>query len=443
MSRIWSSELPALIVALVALLALGLLGGSWLLASLVTLGGYIGWLYYRLHKLETWVRRGTKASEAYDDDGFVGFIIRDLYRQKKAANRRKKKTKEILRRLNRNISALPDATVLLSESLEIEWCNAPARYLLNIRSPQDLGYRITNLIRFPEFLEYLDDYEARDSVEVPSPGDPLITVQIKMSSIGGGQTLLTARNVSDQKLLQESLKNFVANASHELKSPLTVISGHLEMLDAEPGLGETGKASLATAQHQADRMKDLIQSLLLLSQVESYQLKPNEGERVAVHDLMTSAMTTIEKYPDRARIEWDYPPGLYLLGIKAELEGICFNLVDNALKYSTPATPIRVSWERNLLGELTLSVSNDGPGIDPDDLPRLTERYYRAARSSAEVGGSGLGLAIVQQAASKHGALLEIDSQADATTTFRVTFPSYRCFDAPRAAGNVVRLADY
>ena len=443
MSRIWSSELPALLVALVALLAIGLLGGNWLLASLLTLGGYIGWLYGRLLKLERWVARGTKASEVYDDDGFLGYIIRELYKQKKSANRRKKKTKEILRRLNRNIAALPDATVLLNDDLEIEWCNAPARYLLNIRSPQDLGYRITNLLRFPEFLQYLEDYATRDFVEVPSPGDSLITVQIKLSSIGGGQTLLTARNVSDQKRLQESLKNFVANASHELKSPLTVIAGHLEMLDAEPGLGETGRASLTTARRQAARMKDLIQSLLLLSQVESYQLKPDEGERVAVQELMASAMTAIEKYPDCARVEWDYPPDLYLLGIEAEIEGICINLIDNALKYSTPATPIRVSWERNLLGELTLSVSNEGPGIDPDELPRLTERYYRAARSSSDVAGSGLGLAIVQQAANKHGALLEIDSQPDATTSFRVTFPSYRCFDAPRAAGNVVRLADY
>ena len=443
MSRIWSSELPALLVALVALIALGLLGGNWLLASLVTLGGYIVWLYYRLLKLETWVHRGTKASEVYDDDGYIGFIIRDLYRQKKAANRRKKKTKEILRRLNRNISALPDATVLLSEALEIEWCNAPARYLLNIRSPQDLGYRISNLIRFPEFLEYLDDYEARDSVEVPSPGDPLITVQIKLSSIGGGQTLLTARNVSDQKMLNESLKNFVANASHELKSPLTVISGHLEMLAAEAGLSDDGKASLETATRQAARMKDLIESLLLLSQVESYQLRPGEGERIAVDELMAATLAAMEKYPDRDRIRCEFPDGLFLLGVKAELEGICINLVDNALKYSTPATPILLAWERNLLGELTLSVSNQGPVIDPDDLPRLTERYFRAARAGAEVAGSGLGLAIVQQAANKHGALLEIDSQPDAATTFRVTFPSYRCLDAPQSTAKVVRLADY
>ena len=442
MSRIWSSELPALLAAAVGFLALGLLGGNWFVASLLTLGAYIGWLYYRLHRLETWVSRGTKASEVYDDGGFVGIIIRQLYQQRKNYNKRKRRTKEILRRLNRNISALPDATVLLNEALEIDWCNAPARYLLNVRSPQDLGHRITNLIRNPEFLAYLEDIEAAEHVEIVPVTDPLLTVQIKVTAIGDSQLLLIARNVSDQKRLQESLKNFVANASHELKSPLTVISGHLEMLEAEARLGEAGKSSLQTAQRQAARMRELIESLLLLSQVESYRLRPGEGERVAVLELMTSTSAAIEKYPDRDRVEWDFPPGLYLLGVKAELEGICINLVDNALKYSTPETPILVRWEKNVLGEFVFSVGDAGPGIDPDDLPRLTERYFRAARSAADVAGSGLGLAIVQQAANKHGAVLEIDSRAD-ESVFRVTFPSYRCFGEARAAGNVIRLADY
>ena len=443
MSRIWSSEFPALLAAAIGLVTIGLLGGNWFVAALLTLGAYICWLYYRLLKLENWVGRGTKASEVYDDDGFIGIIIRQLYQQRKAHSKRKRRTKEILRRLNRNISALPDATVLLNTKLEIDWCNEPARYLLNVRSPQDLGHRITNLIRNPDLLSYLADVEASEYVEIASPGDPSITVQIKITPIGDTQSLLIARNVSDQKKLQESLKNFVANASHELKSPLTVISGHLEMLEAEARLSDSGKLSLQTAQRQAARMRDLIQSLLLLSQVESYQLRPGEGERIAVLEIMTNTNAAMDKYPDRDRVEWDIPADFFLLGVKAEIEGICINLVDNALKYSTPDTPIRVRWEKNVLGEFVFSVSDAGPGIDPQDLPRLTERHFRAARSAADVAGSGLGLAIVQQAANKHGALLEIDSEPGESTTFRVTFPSYRCLAEADVADNVVRLADY
>ncbi len=441
MSRIWSTEASALIAAALALGVLGQLLGNWFIASVLTFGAYILWLYHRLVKLEKWINQGTKTSQVYDDDGFIGIIIRQLYQQKKNYNQRKKRTKSILRQLNRNISALPDATVLLNDELEIVWCNEPARYLLNIRSPQDLGSRIGNLLRVPGFLGYLNDLDSREYVEIRSPRDQQITVQIQVSSIGNGQLLLIARNVSDQKRLQESLKNFVANASHELKSPLTVISGHLEMLEGEP-LSNTGRESLATAQRQAARMKELIQSLLLLSQVESYQLRPGEGERVAIAEIMTATMAAMDKYADRERVEWYYPNDFYLLGVKGEIEGICINLVENALKYSTPNTPIRVSWEKNLLGEYQFVVADQGPGIDPQDLPRITERYYRAARTAAETAGSGLGLAIVQQAANKHGATLEIDSSRDGST-FTVSFPSYRCLvEEPRKA-RVVHLADY
>ena len=443
MSRIWSTERAAIFAAASALLILGLLTGDWLIATLLVLGSYILWLYRRLAKLEKWIRRGTKISQVYDDSGFVDTIIRHLYQQKKQHVQRKKRTKSILRRLNRNISALPDATVLLGSDLEIQWSNAPARYLLNIRSPQDIGYRISNLIRGPEFLDYLTNIDSREFIDIDSPIDPAITVQIKIASIGGNQMLLIARNVSDEKLLQESLKNFVANASHELKTPLTVISGHLEMLESGENLSPAGKESINTVQRHTERMTDLIQSLLLLSQVESHQLRPDEGDRIAIEDLMLATMAAMEKFPDRERVEYHYANDCFLLGVKSELEGICINLVENALKYSTPETKISVAWDVNALGEYIFSVTNQGIGIEAQDLPRVTERYYRAPRITAEIAGTGLGLAIVQQASIKHAAILQIDSEPEAETCFSITFPSYRCSKEQRKTARVYRLSEY
>jgi two-component system phosphate regulon sensor histidine kinase PhoR len=333
--------------------------------------------------------------------------------------------------------------VLLNAELEILWCNEPAHYLLNIRSPQDIGYRISNLLRNPEFIKYLDDRDARESIEIASPNHPTITVQIKVISIGGSQSLLIAHNVSDQKLLQESLKNFVANASHELKSPLTVIAGHLEMLEDEQKLSSAGRASLQVAIRQTDRMRDLIRSLLLLSQVESYQLRPDEGELVSLGAIMLNTLAAVEKYSSHERVVYFYPADWLVLGVKAELEGICINLVENALKYSTPNTPIQVSWESNPPGEFLFTVINNGPGIEALDLPRLTERYFRAARNTTDIAGSGLGLAIVQHAANKHGATLEFNSTPDEQTRFCVTFPSYRCLDEQRKTARVYRLSNY
>lgn len=443
MGQIWSREFPALLAVAIAMVMLGLLLENWFLAATLSLGAYIAWIYQRMARLESWIRKGTKVSQVYDDGGFFGIIVRQLYQQKKNYNQRKKRTKAILGTLNRNISALPDATILLNRDFEIDWCNEPARYLLSIRSPQDLGYRISNLIRDPDFHDYLKNNKSREHIEIKAPGDTQITVQIKIIDLGAEQLLLVARNVSDQKQLQEGLKNFVANASHELKSPLTVIAGQLEMIEGEPGLSTQGRESVASAQRQAGRMKQLIHDLLLLSQVESYQLRPDEGEKVAVADIMASAMVAMASYPDRERIKWDYDDKLSLLGIKAELEGICINLVENALNYATPNTPIRVSWEVNLLGEYLFSVIDQGPGISAPDLARITERYFRGARTAADVTGSGLGLAIVQQAANKHGASLEIDSRLRVGSTFRVIFPSYRCLEDKPHTAKVFQLSDY
>lgn len=444
MSKIWAAESYAMLTALFVIVLTGTLLGDWLLAISLTLGGYIVWLYLRLKKLEKWLRRGTKPSEVYDDDGFIGIIIRHLYQQKKVYNERKKRSKEMLGRLNRNISALPDATVLLNDQLEIEWCNAPAQYLLKIHPRHDLGQRIGNLIRYPEFLRYLNAPEEKDFLEIKAPGDNAITLQIKVVRFGDNQYLLTVRNISDQKMLQEGLKHFVANASHELKSPLTVIAGHLEMLEEESGLSAAGEQSIKILQNQSKRMHHLIDDLLLLSQVESYHLQPDEGDRLSVSEMMRNIMSALTEGSTAGRIDVKISDNFILLGVKHEIEGICINLIENALKYSNDPSPVTVSWSENSSGEYIFSVSDRGPGIGEQDLTCITERYYRGRHTTAEqITGSGLGLAIVQQAADKHGASLDISSQLGKGSTFSVTFPSYRSLNKEKELATVIRLADY
>lgn len=443
MANIWSTETWAILIAACALIIIGVLTGNWFLACAVTLGSYIAWLYRRLLKLEHWIRQGTKASQVYDDSGFVGIIIRQLYQQKKAQNKSKRRTKRLLRRLHQNISALPDATVLLDGNLQIEWCNEPARYLLNLRSPQDLGYKLGNLIRDPELATYLNDPDSREYIEIVSPIDPAVVLQIKIAAFAGNQFLLIARNVSDQKKFQESLKNFVANASHELKSPLTVIAGHLEMLEKEDNLSESGQRSLEIAARQTKRMKELIEGLLLLSQVEGRRLDLGEGENISITELMVNVMAALEKYDNQDRIELEHPSGLYLLGVNTEIESICINLIENAIKYTTPGTPIKVRWEVSPSGEYIFGVEDQGPGIEADEIPRITKRYYRGARSRVEATGSGLGLAIVKHAVNKHGATFRIESEPGRGSCFRVFFPSYRCQQEARKSARIIKLSNY
>jgi two-component system phosphate regulon sensor histidine kinase PhoR len=444
MNKIWLTERLNLLVAFFVLIFLTTLTSDWMFAAVLTLIGYIAWLYYRLIRLEQWLSRGTKVSEVFNDNGFIGNIVRHLYRQKKHSNERKKRTKDILGRLNRNIAALPDATVLLNQFREIEWCNEPAQYLLGIHGRNDLGQRITNLIRRPDFAIYLDDPDARQHLEVQAPGDSHLTIQVRVVRFGDDETLLIARNISDQALLQEGLKNFVANASHELKSPLTVISGHLEMLEDETELTASGQKSLQTAQRQTDKMKDLVEDLLLLSQVESYHLQADEGERIDCNALTRDIITALDVGLNQGRIEYRSDEQFWLLGVKAEVEGICINLIENALKYSPQKTSVSVSWSINRQGELLFSVSDSGTGISANDLPYITERYYRGSFTGGESSteGSGLGLSIVQQAANKHGATLTIDSSSEQGSRFTVSFPSYRLLNQlPKAT--VIKLVNY
>lgn len=442
MHKIWTREGKFILIAVTILIISGMVFENWFLTTLFVLSGYIGWLYLRLANLESWLSRGTKPSEVYDDSGLLDDIVRHLYRQKKLHDKRKKRTKDILRRLHRNISALPDATVLVNEQLEIEWSNEPAQYLLGINNRQDIGQRIGNLIRHPKFLRYLISPDKKNYLEIESPFEHNVTLHIKVVRFGKNQRLLTARNVSDQKQLQDGLKKFVANASHELKTPLTTITGHLEMLENETSLSNSGKKSVQAAQKQSRRMKNLIQDLLLLSKVESYQLQPSEGDRLSLAEIMTNVMAAVDLDCKQKFISCDTPEDFYLLGIKTEIEGICINLIENAIKYS-PAkdSPIDIRWTKNKKNEHVFSVTDRGIGISEQDLPHITQRYFRASTArAAGSSGSGLGLAIVKQAAAKHGARLEIQSKLNKGSCFSVIFPSYRGLNHDQQ-GNVIHLA--
>ena len=440
MKQIWETEKTALFFTFVWISLTGIIFQNWIVAILFPLVSYIIWLYFRLYQLEKWLSQGTKTSQVFNDNGFIGLIIRHLYVQKKVNNKRKKRTKEILRRLNTNISALPDATVLLDQNFEIEWANAPANYLLGINR-RDIGQRIDNLIRHPEFQSYLHHPEDKPKLEIQSPLDHRIILQVKAVSFGKNQRLLIFRNISDQKQLQEALKNFVANASHELQTPLTSIIGYLEILEAEQSLSEVGKKSITVLQQQSQRMKQLIQDLLMLSRVESYQLQPQEGEQISVSDSMHNVMRAIGKNCNHSSIQCHTPDGYFLLGIQSEVESICINLIENAIKHSPQDTSVLISWEKNNKDEYIFTVKDKGMGIDGQDLPFITDRYYRGSdTTSRQISGSGLGLAIVQQVAQKHGANLDIKSELNKGSTFSVTFPAYRTIHQHPKISNVYSL---
>ncbi len=220
---------------------------------------------------------------------------------------------------------------------------------------------------------------------------------------------------------------------------LTAISGYLELLEAEPGLSESGHEALRVASEQYRRMDALIRDLLQLSRLESRTLEPEDGD-----ELNLAALThqLVEHLPDpkqRERVELDIEDGMHLRGLKLEIESILQNLLDNALKYSED--PVRIRWRSDEGGTIRLELEDQGPGIETRELEAIRRHYYRGKDTTArQIPGYGLGLAIVEQAARLHGGRLDIESEPGKGSRFSVIFPAWRNVDHDGGDGKILNL---
>jgi two-component system phosphate regulon sensor histidine kinase PhoR len=287
-------------------------------------------------------------------------------------------------------------------------------------------------VRHPEFIEYLDKRGALPPprIHLAKQGDRWLLFQLVTTS-ESGQQLLLLRDVTSEARLDSMRKDFVANASHELRSPLTVISGYLDSLADEPALGAAWQQPVQEMRRQSDRMRAVVQDLLELSRLES---RGGEAERapVDVGDMLALIRKDALARPERpAPVELQLDSDDLLLGSETELHSILSNLVSNAVKY-TPATGrVHMRWWTDEKGG-HVEVRDTGIGIPAEHLPRLTERFYRVdAGRSRKLGGSGLGLAIVKHALQRHDGRLEVQSVEGQGSTFACHFPPARV--APRA----------
>jgi two-component system phosphate regulon sensor histidine kinase PhoR len=256
----------------------------------------------------------------------------------------------------------------------------------------------------------------------------------QLISYGEDQRLLMLRDVTREVRLEQMRKDFVANASHELRSPLTVVAGYLENFGSDPSLGELG-APIAEMRRQTDRMTRIIEDLLELSRFEAND-GPIKGQPIDVAAMAAMLRKDVLARPVHPRqVEVAIESGASLIGDEAMVQSAFSNLVDNAAKYTPPEGSVFIRWWVDQDGG-HFSVRDTGPGIPSEHLPRLTERFYRVDPGrSRETGGSGLGLAIVKHALHRHGARLEIDSHEGRGSTFVCHFPADRLFEQ-RAAAN-------
>lgn len=432
MSNPWYIEGWRIGAVIIALLVIWGITGNWLLATLLPLTIYLSWHIYQLYCLERWLGSGLKSDEAPDTNGVWGSIIQHIYRQKQLEKKHKKKYKSLLKRFNSVVSVFPDAAIVLNQHKEIEWSNKAAKKLLDIEYTRDRGQHIGNLIRDPEFqhgLQYKKPHINDVTLELSSPHSTTHIV-LRLIPFGKGQYLLIASDISQQINLQKMRESFVANASHELRTPLTVIAGYLEILESNPDLPENWHEPIISAQLQATRMAQIIEDLLTLSRLETTTyLSKYSGTIVDVSVILANIVNDIQKTVamDNHTLHLDTEPTLKIRAVESEINSVCLNLIKNAIKHTPAGTTVQIRWFFNHTGQACLQVIDNGKGIPAEDIPHLTERFYRVnVGRSRQVGGTGLGLSIVKHIMERHQGYLLISSQPDVKTEFIACFPVYR-----------------
>ena len=376
-----------------------------------------------INELEKWLSRGM-FRDYRDRKGIWGDIYYHLWKIKKTDKKRKKKLSRMIDQFRKSTDALPDAAVVLGEHAEIEWSNKAAREVLGLKR-SDKGQRIPNLIRTPQFNQYLKAHDYRQKIFIPSPVNDSLILQISIVPYGAGLRLLLAQDVTQIKNMERMRTDFVANVSHELRTPLTVLKGYLETLQDMNDVPAAYARSFQNMAAQTERMQHLIDDLLLLARLET---QPKKSECVDMKSLLEQVCQEsdlLEK--DERRIELTLASTANIAGDKQELQSAFTNLVVNAMKYSPATSPVKVSWQQNAAGALCFEVEDFGEGIASHDIARITERFYRAeVKRNQKIAGTGLGLSIVKHVLVRHDAKLEIDSQLGKGSRFRCLFPAQR-----------------
>jgi two-component system, OmpR family, phosphate regulon sensor histidine kinase PhoR len=427
MSSIWRRGLLApLGVAVLALLTWPIAGG---LAALAVFGvgalGIIAWHLFQLDTLSRWAS-GPLENPVPEGRGSWGVAHGALHHRMRIRAARQRDLRLVLDRFVSGAEALPDGVVVLDAGDRIQWANPRAQTHLGIDMRKDAGAPIVNLVRQPDFVQYLAAGDFSEPLIMASQREAGATLSIQIVPFGVEEKLLMSRDITRLEAVARLRRDFIANVSHELKTPLTVLGGFLETL-ADLELDERQRRRyLALMAEQAQNMQRLVDDLLTLSALESEHSLLQETEFAIVPLLLEVSADAKALSGERHEITLSIRDAANVIGSRDELASAFGNLVSNAVRYTPEGGRIALDWRVTAdAGEFT--VADTGIGIAVEHIPRLTERFYRVDRSrSRSTGGTGLGLAIVKHVLIRHQAELAIDSAPAQGSRFTVRLPARR-----------------
>ena len=425
---------PPLAVAVATLASWAIAGPVVALAVLaIGAGAIIAFHLWHQHLVRAWASASLDAPVP-EGRGSWRDVFTVIHQRVRSRIAHQRELRQMIDRFRRAAEAIPDGVIVLDAASVIEWANPRACEQLGLDAGKDRGKPIVNLVRQPEFLAYVEAGDYSESVTVTTIGDRPRTLSLQLVPFGTRETLLMSHDVTQVEAVARMRRDFIANVSHELKTPLTVIAGFVEtMQDLE--LDERQRSRyLGLMQEQARNMQRLVSDLLTLSALES-EHGATADERFAVLPLVLELSAEAKALSGgRHAVELDPGEPATIAGSRDELRSAFSNLVSNAIRYTPSDGTIGLSWRVEPSGCGVFAVSDTGIGIAKEHLPRLTERFYRVDRSrSRATGGTGLGLAIVKHVLLRHQADLGIASTPGTGSTFSVRLPAKRVRRDPSA----------
>ena len=425
----WLSAGALALVAIAAGLALGALG--WALFAAAAAG--LVYQHRDLRKFVRWAKKPLRRPKLANAG--LQQASRSLRRSLKQARRRTHEALQQTSHFRGLTAALPDAAILVNAEGNIESFNDASKALLHLKR-KDTGNHLGTLLRHPDAIRLLMQQTPDATAEFSSPFIEGQRLELRRVPVAKNQALVLARDVTHLNRLLSMRQDFVANVSHELRTPLTIVVGYLEAIEDEDLDHATLRRLVRKLASPTERMQALVEDLLMLTRLESSPApEPGDLTAVDVKQLVGSVVDDLAGMAGkRHRINQHMGCGLRVLGIEKELHSACTNLITNAIKYSPQGGEISVRWTDGGDGA-TLEVTDEGVGIAPEHLSRLTERFYRVDLAGARVrGGTGLGLAIVKHVLKRHNTQLQIESEVGKGSRFYCQFRSDQLQAPPSAA---------
>lgn len=416
-----SSSIRALLIIIATGIAAYLWGAvTGLLLGFIAMSGLVLLQLFYLQRLADWLDNPA-SSRLPDGWGAWTDIFSRLYKSRRGDEKNQAELTEWLARFRQAMTLLPDGVVIMDDVLFLEWCNPAAESHLGLSLAKDKGMRVTNLVRTPEFMDYIILGRYETPLTLSFRDRKLIAHIIPFEN---RRQILVTHDITESERIDMMRRDFIANASHELRTPLTVINGFLEIASLQPDLDITIRHShLKLMTEQGERMQRLVEDMLTLTRLESmdHLLRVETVDMRGLLEQILQEAEALSAGRHQITLEIDGPD---IRGSKDEIRSALTNLVTNAIRYTPEEGKIHISWINTPQGA-KFSVTDNGIGISPEHISRLTERFYRVDKSrSRETQGTGLGLAIVKHVLLRHKAQLLIESTPGVGSKFTVQFPA-------------------